>query len=241
MTKLKTISQKTNKSSMYYQVADILKDYIKQNELAPGDKLPSERQLSTQLAVSRNSVREGLRLLETQGIIFTKTGIGSFVEQEIGSDSILLQFIKINFTELLEIKVMLETSAISNWVAEAPDGTIRELEELAENMMREVEQGNYPHELDLVFHKMLIGFRKNETLKDIFEEINAVLNEHWMHVDQDIRRLMETIPLHLELVKCMSKRDVAEAKKVYGRIYDMDVDIMNKSQPNEMFNRGDRL
>lgn len=241
MSKLKTISQKTNKDSMYYQVADILKDYIKQNELIPGDKLPSERQLSAQLEVSRNSVREGLRLLETQGLIFTKTGIGSFVQQEIGNDSIMLQFIKIDFAEVLEIKVMLELAAIENWVARATDKEIEQLEQTAQEMERIVEAGEYPFDLDKVFHGMLIAFQKNKMLIDILEEINSVLDGYWRHVVQDIERLKATIPLHLDLVECIRQRNETEARAVYTRIYDMDIDIMENSKPSEMFNRGDRL
>ena len=44
--------------------------------LAPGDRLPSERELSAQLGVGRSSVREALRVLEVMGLIRTGTGSG---------------------------------------------------------------------------------------------------------------------------------------------------------------------
>ncbi|BDZ54522.1 hypothetical protein GCM10025870_15950 [Agromyces marinus] len=45
-------------------------------ELAPGDRLPGERQLAADLGVGRSSVREALRVLEVLGLIRTHTGSG---------------------------------------------------------------------------------------------------------------------------------------------------------------------
>ncbi|WP_240665886.1 FadR/GntR family transcriptional regulator [Agromyces sp. LHK192] len=45
-------------------------------DLAPGDRLPGERALSTDLGVGRSSVREALRVLEAMGLIRTATGSG---------------------------------------------------------------------------------------------------------------------------------------------------------------------
>lgn len=42
------------------------------NNLQPDDKLPSERDMAAMLQTSRNSVREGLRILEDRGLIYVK-------------------------------------------------------------------------------------------------------------------------------------------------------------------------
>lgn len=74
--------KKTRKEVLYVQVADAIIEYIKGQKLTVGDKLPSERILSESLQISRNSVREALRYLETQGIIRVHTGIGSFIASD---------------------------------------------------------------------------------------------------------------------------------------------------------------
>ncbi|WP_407691405.1 FadR/GntR family transcriptional regulator [Robertmurraya mangrovi] len=52
---------------------------IEQDGLKPGDKIPSERELSERLAVGRSSVREALRALELLGLIETRRGEGTFI------------------------------------------------------------------------------------------------------------------------------------------------------------------
>jgi GntR family transcriptional repressor for pyruvate dehydrogenase complex len=62
----------------YELVADRLLDLIASEGLAPGTALPTERELSAAFAVGRSSVREALRMLESQGVIVSASG-GSFV------------------------------------------------------------------------------------------------------------------------------------------------------------------
>ncbi|TDD87978.1 FadR family transcriptional regulator [Actinomadura darangshiensis] len=60
-----------------------IRDLIQRGELKPGDRLPSERVLAEQFAVSRNTVREALRMLEISGLITLKKGAtgGAFISR----------------------------------------------------------------------------------------------------------------------------------------------------------------
>ena len=53
----------------FIHIVQELKNIIDQNQIQPGDKLPSERVLTEQLQVGRSSVREALRSLELLGLI----------------------------------------------------------------------------------------------------------------------------------------------------------------------------
>ena len=67
------VSVKPNRVSQ--QVAEQIKDLILEGKLKPGDKLPSERELSKIIGVGRLSLREGLRILESSGILRTRYGV----------------------------------------------------------------------------------------------------------------------------------------------------------------------
>jgi len=63
----------------YEQIAERLADDIRSGVLAPGERLPSERDLARTLEVSRASVREALASLALQGVVETRPGAGTFV------------------------------------------------------------------------------------------------------------------------------------------------------------------
>ncbi|MDQ0221133.1 FadR family transcriptional regulator [Peribacillus cavernae] len=64
---------------IFEQVAKRLIEFISINQLKKGTKLPTERELSDMLGVSRSSVREGLRVLELLKYLDSKQGNGTFV------------------------------------------------------------------------------------------------------------------------------------------------------------------
>ncbi len=66
------------KQPLYDQLVDILRDQI-ENEMEPGDLLPSERELSERYGLSRTTVRLALKELETLGLITRRHGKGTFV------------------------------------------------------------------------------------------------------------------------------------------------------------------
>ncbi|XOT97332.1 GntR family transcriptional regulator, partial [Alcaligenes pakistanensis] len=66
-------------------VAQRIETLIMDGVLKPGQVLPSERQLTQRLAVSRSALREGLQILRVRGLIETQHGKGSFVANLIDS------------------------------------------------------------------------------------------------------------------------------------------------------------
>ena len=64
---------------IYVQVADRITAQIESGQLAPGARLPSERDLAAELGVSYDSVRRAMGLLRDRGLIVTVHGRGTFV------------------------------------------------------------------------------------------------------------------------------------------------------------------
>jgi DNA-binding FadR family transcriptional regulator len=71
------------------EIISQVQDLIRSGELAPGDRLPSERALAEQMMVSRNTVREALRMLEISGVVKLRRGrLGGAYITGIGTSAI---------------------------------------------------------------------------------------------------------------------------------------------------------
>lgn len=68
------------------QLADVLAERILQNVYPVGAKLPPERRLAEEFAVSRQSLRAALRILATRGIIQTRQGDGHYVSERLSEE-----------------------------------------------------------------------------------------------------------------------------------------------------------
>jgi GntR family transcriptional regulator len=66
---------------MYKQVTDQIKNAIASGALAPGDKLPSVRELTDALKISAITIKRAYLDLENEGFILTRAGLGSFVAE----------------------------------------------------------------------------------------------------------------------------------------------------------------
>ena len=93
---------------VHAKIADAMMQYIAENHLTDGDKLPPEREMAAYFDTSRNSVREALRVLESNGIVEIRQGSGIFIRTNGKENSFYEHAWKINYMELLDVKDMLE-------------------------------------------------------------------------------------------------------------------------------------
>lgn len=67
--------------SLYRQIADYFAAQIRDEVLKPGRKLPSESELCSQFSVSRVTARKAIRELEALGLVYSRQGKGTYVQQ----------------------------------------------------------------------------------------------------------------------------------------------------------------
>lgn len=68
-----------NQPKRYLNIVSEMRDMIREQNILPGDRIPSERELAEKLAVGRSTIREALRSLELLGLIETRRGEGTFL------------------------------------------------------------------------------------------------------------------------------------------------------------------
>jgi DNA-binding FadR family transcriptional regulator len=160
---------------------DTIKEYIVTNGLCGGDPLPSEGELAEELGVSRNSVREAVKALETLGIIEIRAGTGLFVK-DFTFDTVLshlaygLTFDVRPLIEIFETRAYLEIGMAPRTVANVSPGRLAELDDCLENMRTAAEQGKYSRDEDERFHSLLFKEIGNEVVRGILNTFWKMLN-----------------------------------------------------------------
>ena len=128
MKKLKRL----NTTSRYRAVQDTLRAYILDNQLQPGERLPSEAELVASLGVSRNPIREAIKGLEALGLVEVRVGLGVYVKAAT-LDDILTNFAYSliydgqSVADLYEIRQRLELSYVREAMRQLTDENLAEI------------------------------------------------------------------------------------------------------------------
>lgn len=154
-------------------VLDHLTGEILEGRVGPGDRLPNERDLASQLGASRSAVREAIKVLQAQGVVTSHTGPGGGTRVAIGQGMALGRMLKlhvalgaISFDEVTETRVTLERGAARAAARRADEQSLAPLEALLEEMLISTEPGSF-NELDTAFHVAIVGIGANRLSRDI--------------------------------------------------------------------------
>ena len=168
---------------LYESVIEQIMDLIKNNELKPGEKLPPERELAEKLSISRNSLREAFRVLESRGLIKSKPGGGRFIREiwkngHNNTENIILSLEKSSILELLEAREIFEVEIVELAAQRATPEDI-ELIEKALNKMNQKEElkDDKKMESDTEFHLAIAGASHNFVFINIMKLYLDLLKE----------------------------------------------------------------
>jgi DNA-binding FadR family transcriptional regulator len=156
----------------YEQIAQRLADDIRAGVLAPGERLPSERELARTFEVSRASVREALASLQLQGVVETRHGAGTFVvgvpqSAEVPHDA--------SPSAVLEARLQLEPAVARLAAARAqPDATAEKLLAAMEAEPVEIATWNAS---DRLFHRQLAAMTGNPVLLAFADHVATLMDQ----------------------------------------------------------------
>ncbi|GAA3643303.1 FadR/GntR family transcriptional regulator [Nonomuraea antimicrobica] len=198
------------KSPIYREAQARLKEYIQTHRLRPGDRLPPEAALASELGVSRLSLREATRSLQTLGVIEARHGNGLFVSA-FSFRPIIEQLpygladTGARFGEILVAREAMEVGLMA-FVAKLPASVeLHECERLAKVMGERETAGVPTSDVDKEFHLRLYRALGNTLVDQVIEtfwELFARLGEALKA--PGTRRLA---PIHLAIVRALREGD----------------------------------
>lgn len=210
------------------QVAEAIKQWVMQQGLHSGDRLPGEAEMIERFGMSKGTIREATRILEAQGLVRTRTGPGggTFVHQMSPERARALlsnyfYFRDLTLKDIYKIRCALEPELVADLAGRLSEDQLGRLEEVmatyahpAETAGEEREQ----HVASLRFHALLAEMSGNPLMGFIIAFVTQTLS------DLTVYRKLYDPPNHQlwakgkayqgRLVKALRKGDAAEARRV---------------------------
>ena len=142
---------------LYESVMEQIMNLLKNKELKPGDQLPPERELAEKFSISRGSLREAFRVLESRGLIKSKPGGGRFIRELkkdtiINAENIILSLEKSSILELLEAREMFEVKIAEVAAQRAIPEDIELIKKSLSNAKKEEKLDDKEMKRDTEFH-----------------------------------------------------------------------------------------
>jgi GntR family transcriptional regulator, transcriptional repressor for pyruvate dehydrogenase complex len=165
---------------IYEEIVRQIKTMIGEGRLKSGDQLPPERDLAEKFLVSRTSVREALRALESVGLIEIRPGEGTFV-REISVEALVepLALVLLSqramIEELFEARRMLEPAIAGLAARRATAEEVQEMERILEAQAKEIESGNTGLAQDAAFHAAIGTAAHNRAITRIVHAVMDLL------------------------------------------------------------------
>ncbi len=169
----------------YLKVIAYIREQLVREQLAIGNKLPTERELSENLGLSRNSIREALRTMENMGIIESRQGSGNYLTGNIEksfSDSLAMMVLmkQVSYLEINQLRRGIEMQSL---ILALQRITEDELSNIA-GLVAQMEHSPPDEEtaLDKEFHYAIVRASGNELMMGIMQALSATCERVIEHI-----------------------------------------------------------
>ncbi len=175
-------SVKSNKVSQH--ITEQIRNAIFDGRLKPGDKLPSEKELTEKFKVSKVTLREALRSLEVLGFLEIRKGVsgGAFVtevDMTKARDSFtnFLLFKNLSLKDLSEVRLLLEPYIADRATLTITKEDLQRLEELIGESEKAVRSnvGSESRKIEIEFHRIIASITGNPILMFILDFVENLL------------------------------------------------------------------
>ena len=201
---------------MAEEIADRIRVLILDGTFPPGQPLPGERQLAERFGVSRGSIRDALRTLETIGLLVTRHGQGTF-PQELDVDRLvapLASVLSYRFDlqdELMDVRRMFEPAVARVAATRVTEEDLADLERILDSQRKKLRTGRSAIIEDTAFHQVLARATRNRVVVSIMATLNDLLVESRKLTLKQTGRPGRSILGHEAVVAALRRHDPSAA------------------------------
>lgn len=217
------------RTSLVTEVQDAIKELIYERKLKPGDPLPTEHELVETLGVSRNSIREALKVLEATGVVVIRRGYGMAVG-EMSLNALISELVfhaRISTREgakqlrdLVDLRSALECSLIARASKVIGPDELRAIDATVIAMEREADAGRFSPDDDRSFHELLYRPLDNPFISQLLAAFWDVFNILQADLPQSTDTPEEIAAVHRKIYSALADSNPAQAAVELERHFD---------------------
>jgi GntR family transcriptional regulator, transcriptional repressor for pyruvate dehydrogenase complex len=188
-----TAGQRVHVPKMAEVIVERLRRQIVRGELTEGEALPSEHELQARFGVSRPTLREAFRILESESLISVRRGAhGGALVRVPNTDvaarytAFVLEHRGTTLADLYEAQIVIEPAAVGLLAAKRTDDDLIQLRRALDEHDALVDQPQRAIRTHTAFHALLIELTGNRTLHVLAGMIQRIIERaNWKHVESD--------------------------------------------------------
>src|SRR5438876_882484 len=173
------IGSARKRESLAAQLVRALGERIGRGDIKPGEKLPSEQELTTSFGVSRSVVREAISSLRAEGLIATQQGVGAFVLQRRASLGFRIPQGELataqEVIKVLELRTSIEAEAAALAAVRRTPEQLTAIHAALEDMTRNIDCGGNATDEDFQFHVSVSTATQNKYFVEFFSFLGRML------------------------------------------------------------------
>lgn len=203
---------------LYEEIVSRIQSRILSGELKPGDRLPAERELATQLGVSRAAVREAIKSLKEKGLIEVVVGRGAFVtapspDHVADSMSLLLHGQRQTLEHVRQARQLLEIPIARLAARQRTPKHLFRLRDLVERMEAIGDASKPFIQLDSAFHLELARATGNPVLEVLSQTMLEMLQGERIYMMGIHGEIADALASHRRILRAVERGDGDEASR----------------------------
>jgi GntR family transcriptional repressor for pyruvate dehydrogenase complex len=201
------------RTRLYEQVAEQISEWIDENGLGEGDRLPPERELAARLGVSRATLSQALVALEVVGVVAVRHGDGTVLTDKAGSAKITdaIRAHANRLPEIIEARDALETKLAALAAVRRTDEDLERIRAALDEMERDVEAGGRGVEGDERFHGAVTAAAHSPLLAQMMDTISELIRETRIESLSQPGRPRDSLAGHRRIADAIQAGDLAVA------------------------------
>lgn len=202
---------------IYEKIVTQIRNLIQEGQLHPGDRLPSERDLSETLGCSRASLREAFRVLESEGLIITKHGDGRYIQTINQNVALEYRFSTVDMIEksatlyFLEAREALEPKIAAMAAERATAEQLDKMQRVITKMSEKLRNPSAKVEGDSAFHLAMAEATQNFVFVSMMEANLSMIRQIRRQTLVSQERYIASLAEHQAILDAIKDKNTAAA------------------------------